>query len=354
MGRLKITDQDWNDPRWVPECLAEALAAKAAGRAPSERARPYFHSASFQSLAHSCAILGGRDHHRMPGPRIVLEELALHSSDFPQLTAEAMRKILLPAYMNHSTTFSKIASEYPLLDFRPHSLLSGDAFPNLLETPEHAEFKLGALADRAETITAANYGRRVNLTRALIVNDDLGQFARLATMAGQRAADFANQLLFARCINVGSGLGPDLSDGALVFDAAHSNVAGAGALDATRLGEARSLLRNQITSDGLRLNTRARYLLVSPDHETAAEQLLDGLHGDPLEVLADSNLTGTRFYVLADPAQLSNYVYGYVIGRGPEVMSRVGFDVDGIEVRVTLSMGVGAVDSLGAVTGAGA
>jgi len=66
-----------------------------------------------------------------------------------------------------------------------------------------------------------------------------------------------------------------------------------------------------------------------------------------MEAISDANLTGTRFYVLASPAALPNYVYGLVGDTGPRTEMRNGFNVDGIEFKV-------AIDFCGGVSGAGA
>jgi hypothetical protein len=124
-----------------------------------------------------------------------------------------------------------------------------------------------------------------------------------------------------------AGLGPALSDALTVYHATHGNVTGAGALDVSRLSEARQKLREQVSLDGIKMNVMAAILLVSAASETAAEQLTAPLqpaqvsNANPfqgkLAVVADSNLSGTRFYVLGDPARgESNYIYGFLGGAG--------------------------------------
>jgi hypothetical protein len=149
------------------------------------------------------------------------------------------------------------------------------------------------------------------------------------------------------------------------YDGNHSNVTGAGALDVALLGSGRALMMAQTSIDGLLLNVQPRVILVSPDSLTLAEQLVTQItpatpaNANPfvgqLIALGDANLTGTRFYLLADPARLPNYVFGGLAGQeGPRVDVRAGFEIEGIEMKVAIDFAVGAIDFRGGVTGAGA
>ena len=116
--------------------------------------------------------------------------------------------------------------------------------------------------------------------------------------------------------------------------------------------------------DGLKLNIPAEILLVSPASLTLAEQLVAPLQSEAfsnvnpfagrLTPLGDANLTGTRFYLLASPNRLANYIYGHLgTASGPRTEIRSGFEVDGVEMKLSLDFAVGAIDSRGGVTDAG-
>lgn len=197
------------------------------------------------------------------------------------------------------------------------------------------------------------------------MNDDVSVFQDLAVKAALRAADFENATFYSRVITTGSGLGPNLSDGVAVYNSAHGNVASAGALSVTLLGEARQKLREQASLDGIKMNVQGSILLVSAASETLAEQLVAPLspaqfsNANPfqgrLTVIADSNLSGTRFYVLSDPGRGSNYVYGSLDGQeGPRIETRQGWEIEGIEMKMVIDLAVGGVDHKFGVTGAGA
>lgn len=347
--------------------MADAVVARAGRTEPSEAARPYF-GKSFADLALECMSARGKGRgldSRRDVSRILSAELALHStSDFPLLLANVLNKMLLPAYEEANPTYRRIAVQRTFNDFRPHKFLRGGDFPNLLEVNEHGEFKYGTMSENSESVTAATYGRILGLSRQMLINDDLGGFQDLAMKAGARVADFENATFFAVCIAPNSGKGPALSDATALFDStAHGNETGAGALSNTLLESAYGLLMAQTSLDGLKLNIPPSLVLTSPTSWGLARRLTTATNptqasdintfAGMIEPIADANLSGTRFYVFADPARVPCFVYGYIGGGGPRTESRSGFEVDGVEFKVALDFGVGAIDYRGAVTGAG-
>ena len=186
----------------------------------------------------------------------------------------------------------------------------------------------------------------------------------LAGAAAQRISDFHNATFFSTCITAGAGLGPVLSDALTVYHATHLNVATAGALDVAKIGSSRALMMAQTSKDGLKTNISPRFLLVSPAALTLAEQLVAQLSptvatevnpfAGRLIAVGDANLSGTRFYLLADPARLPQYVYGFLEGTPLRFEVRAGFEVEGLDAKVVTDFAVGAVEYRAGVTGAGA
>ena len=149
-------------------------------------------------------------------------------------------------------------------------------------------------------------------------------------------------------------------DGENFFDTAHGNLGVAGALNVANLANARKAMRGMKGLDGKTpINATPRYLVVGPDQETAAEQLLSSIYaatvddvnpfGGKLSLLVEPRITGNRFYVFADPAALPCLEYAYLSSaQGPQMASREGWDVLGMEYRVVLDFGAGATDWRGA------
>jgi hypothetical protein len=110
---------------------------------------------------------------------------------------------------------------------------------------------------------------------------------------------------------------------------------------------------------GLPIRVTPKYLLVPPTLETPAEQLLTAIaaaktadvnpFAGSLTLVVEPRLaSAARWYVAADPAEIDSLEFAYLAGgEGPQVESKSGWDVDGVEIRVILDYGAGFVDHRG-------
>lgn len=352
---------------WRAHQMAEALAARAANREIPEKARQYAET-SLIEMALECLSWHGL-HHGLSAKRhsARILELALTTADYPNLLANAANKILQPDYEHATPTYRLLAERQDLPDFKTASVLKAGDFPVPLQVAEEGEIKLGSFSEAKDTFALATYGRRLLFAFQSIVNDDLGAFARIMRSAAVRLADFENALWFA-LLTSGSGAGPTLGDSVALFHTTHANLTSSGtAISVDSLGVGRAMMRKQTSLDGLKLNIVPRYILTSPDKETLARQYTTviGANVAPasqnpwagtLEPIADANLTTANpWYLFADPMRAPVSVYGYLQGQaGPNVATRQGFEVLGVEMRVALHFGVAFTDFRGAYRNAGA
>jgi hypothetical protein len=73
-----------------------------------------------------------------------------------------------------------------------------------------------------------------------------------------------------------------------------------------------------------------------------------------LEVIADANLSGTRFFVLADPGRLPQYIWGHVSGEPqPLVAVRLGWETDDVQTKTRVDVGFAAIEYRAGCTGTG-
>ncbi|HTF34050.1 MAG TPA: hypothetical protein VK714_10175 [Myxococcota bacterium] len=354
------------DPWLLPEKerfvdqYCSALAARISGLPPTEYERPFYPGASIKGVAENRLAV-----ERIPiRPGVNPVDLALATtSDFPWDLENVFSKVLLAQYGVAAPTYRRIAVMQAFRDFRPVRLVRVGEFGAatslqgvLFQVNEHGEIKAGTPTDGRELITMLTWAKTVNLSRQVLVNDNLKAFARLAQTAAMRVAEVEDYLFFAACFTPNSGLGPALADTYSVFHANHSNIGATGVLSATTLGSAMSALQKQKTADGSLLNLEAATLLVSPDSRALAESTVPVALIPELEVVSDANLSGARFYVLADAAMASNYLAGGLDSEIPEptVLSRRGFTIDGVEIKVVLDFAAGCVDYRAGSTGAGA
>lgn len=366
-----VNDIGFGDDResagWRAQRMAEALAARAMNRAVPEESRQY---ANHRMVDLAFEVLGwhrlgaGLDP-RTNAARIV--ELALTTSDFPNLLANAANKMLLPEYEAANPTYRLLAERQDLPDFKTASVLKVGDFPVPLQVAEDGEVKLGSFSEAKDTFALASYGRRLNFSFQAITNDDLGAFNRVMRAVAVRLADFENATWFA-LLTSASGLGPTLGDSVALFNAAsHGNYTSSGtAISVDSIGVGRTAMRKQTSLDGLKLNIVPKYIVTSPDKEQLAIQYTSpivaaqGSNVNPwagkIEPISDANLTSANpWYLFADPMRAPVSVYGYLQGQaGPNVATRQGFEVLGVEMRVALHFGCAFIDHRGVYRNAGA
>lgn len=143
-----------------------------------------------------------------------------------------------------------------------------------------------------------------------------------------------------------------------VFNAAHGNVEAAATISVTSLAAARLGMRKQIGLSGMLIDVTPRFVMVPPELETLAEQQLTQLQATQsdnvnpfakLTLVVEPRLTSaTQWYVIADPALVDGLEYAYLEGApGPQIETRAGFEVDGVQIKVRLDFGCGWIDHRG-------
>jgi hypothetical protein len=251
-------------------------------------------------------------------------------------------------------------------DFRTvNKIMLGEA-PMLEKLNEHGEIQAGTMAEAKETYKVETFARKIGVTRQVLVNDDLGAFADLSRRMGQAAAETEAKTLV-DLLEANSGNGPTMEDGDTLFHTDHGNKAasGGGIADAT-LSAGRLAMRSQTGLSGQRISATPKYLLVPPAQETTAETWLATIaaakaadvnpFSGSLSLVVEPRLSSaTRWYVASDAAEIDGLEYAYLAGgEGPQVESKSGWDVDGVEVRVILDFGAGFIDRRGWYQNAGA
>lgn len=125
-------------------------------------------------------------------------------------------------------------------------------------------------------------------------------------------------------------------------------------------------MRSQTGLSGHRISATRKFLLVPPAQETTAEKWLatiaaakasdvNPLSGSLSMVVEPRLSSATRWYVGADPAEINGLEYAYLAGgEGPQIETKAGWDVDGVEIRVILDLGAGFIAWRGWYANAGA
>jgi Mu-like prophage major head subunit gpT len=354
-----------DDPALRARQMGEALYARINPRHElSEPARRYAYSTPVD-MAKELLTLRGESTMALSPASLVTR--ALHTtSDFPIILGDTVGRVLRDAYQAAPSGIRRLGRQTTARDFRAvNKIMLGEA-PLLEKLNEHGEIKAGTMAEAREAYKVETWARKIGITRQVLVNDDLGAFADLARRMGQAAAETEARILVT-LLEAGSGNGPTLSDGKTLFHADHGNKAGTGAAisDAT-LSAARLALRTQKGIEDRTIRVTPRNLLVPPALETTAEKWLASIapataadvnpFSGALSLVVEPRLSSaTRWYVTAEPGEIDGLEFAYLSGaEGPQVESRSGWDVDGVEIRVILDFGAGFIDHRGWFMNAGA
>lgn len=314
----------------------------------------------------------GMDKMRIAGQMLQVRAAGMHTtSDFGFLFSNVASRRLSAVYAEYPSTYQQWARQAPSLsDFKPLSVVSMGAGPDLLKVNEHGEYKYGTFGESAETYQLATYGRIVAMTRQAIINDDLRTFDRLIAGFGTSARRLENRLIYEQLTGTAK-----MGDGKVLFHADHNNLlTGAGsALSLEALQAARAKMRMQKGTEGDAINVTPKFLIVPAALETLAYQLTSNAYTPSapgqvndfrqggrtqLEVIVEPLLDAastTAWYLAAENALIDTVEYAYLDGaNGPVTETREGFEVDGTEVKCRLDFVAKALDWRGLVKAVGA
>ncbi len=349
------------DPATTMRHRADALHARVSGTAPTEQARPYM-ADSLRDHARAAVEATGTSTRGMDADQLF--RAAMHTTtDFPGLLTSTGNRTLIGAYQAaQSPIKTTLARQATMADFRPATRLKLSDVGLLEKVSESGEIKSTTRGEAAESYALDTYATQFAISRKALINDDLGAFRDWGMTAGRMAAETeANLLLKLLLSNPVMG-----EDGLALFHATHGNLAAAAALSVATLDAARKAMRGMKALDGKTpINATPKFLVVGPEQETTAEQVLASIYaatvadvnpfGGKLTLLVEPRITDDRFYIFADPAVLPVLEYAYLSSaQGPQMASREGWDVLGMEFRVVLDFGCGAIDWRGAFFNPGA
>lgn len=345
--------------------LACALLHRVDPKAELTDAARDFRYLSLREMGRVCLEWGGVRTARM-SPMEIAERSLMSGGDFPNLLADVMGKRLRAAYTEQPPTYAqwarRAANAPDFKDIKPQVLANA---PDLQAVPAGAEFKTGTLTDGKETYALVTYGRVIAFTRQAIINDDLRAFERFPSAFAGAARRLENRTVYNQLL-----LNGNLSDGIALFHASHGNLPTPSTIDQTNLGIARALMRKQKGLQQEELNIAPAFLLCGPDKEQLAYQFTSAqfVPQTPSVVnefrtggrtavtpVVDAVITGNKWFLAANPRDVDTVEYCYLDGaEGVYLESRMGFTIDGVEMKARLDFGAKAVDFRGLVYNSGA
>jgi hypothetical protein len=283
------------------------------------------------------------------------------TSDFPLLFSNLAGKTLDAAYEEEPHTWSPLARQRNLPDFKQAAdlVVAGALTPELLL--EGGEYKAGTLVEGQHTWRLATYARKVNVTRQAIINDDLSALESVPEMLGRGFRRLESNIVWALI----TGNAVTSVDGLSLFNAAHNN-GSAQTINTAGLNAAKKAMRKQTDLAGNTINLTPSYMMVPTDLEATALQFLfpngfmanirTGENGPVtvqsagIELIVEPRLDGsaTTWYLAASPGSVEGIVYGYLAGEeGPTVTTNEKRDPDGVELLARFDFGAAVKDYRG-------
>lgn len=279
-----------------------------------------------------------------------IAERALHSStDFPILLANVANKVLKAEYAEVPATYSPIVREAELPDYKEKTILEMTGKLKMESLLEGGEYRRGTFGEGKDSYSLADYGKLIGVTRKTIINDDLNVFSRVPGLFGRACRDLEQDLVW-EIIGANGVIG----DGKALFHAAHGNLGTAAPISIESMSAARKAMRTQKDPAGNLVALRAQYLIVPAALETKAQQFLAQTSpqinsevnpfAGSLQIIVEPRLDAyseTAWYLAASPSTIDGIEVGYLAGeRGPQMASREGFEIEGMEIKCRLTVAV--------------
>jgi hypothetical protein len=311
---------------------------------------------------------------------------AVGSSDLPAILADTMNKSFTLGMENTPSTFQQWVKETENTDFRAKSMTKLSSFGDIDDMPEGMPFKSGKFSDKKETVTVSTKGKKLSITRQVIVNNDTDAINSIPLLMGAAIKRRQNKDAY-DLLAYNSLVGPVMAeDSVALFNAAsHSNLkTSSGTVSVTSLGVAEAMLMDMPLQKGSTdqvssafSGATAKYLITGTANRIPILQLLGsstvafdtaGITAvkpnpyagnyitpvfDPyLQSLITAGSAGNSWYLAADQMQMGSLVIAYLSGnRTPTLRSEpsgVG-DALGIEWDVFYDWGFAFEDYRGII-----
>ena len=311
----------------------------------------------------------GIDTRHMGDAEMLERAFMLGDGSFGAIMDQTAGKVVREPYEQAATTYQAWARIGSLSDFKRKPTWRMGEMDGLPEVPMTGELTHGKFTEQTPFHRQLkSYGRTIGISRQMLINDDIGEFARLASGYANSAARQINRDAYAMLTG-----NPVLEiDSKQLFHASHANIAAGAALGTASIAQMRKLMRLQKGVDGKTvLNLNPAILMVPAELEVAARQFMVSV-SDPasanagvanvlrgtLEIIVDAELdavSSTAYYIAAAANATDGVGVDFLNGqnqinvRRGEIMGQLGMAWD-----IFIDYGVYAGDWRGLVYNPGA
>jgi len=240
----------------------EFLAEKHLGVTVAQQARD-LRATSLVDLCRAALQIEGRDaSHGREG----MIRAALSTYSLPVALGSAANKVLMEAYTESPATWRAFASIKSANDFKEHTGIRPTDTGDLTQLPPGGEIKHGSVAEATYKYSVDTFAKMLSIDRRDIINDDLSLFDDTARAFGRSAMRSLSDLVYKVLL---ANAGPFFSAGNGNFDAGAAT-----ALSSASLATGIARMLAQRDAEGRDLDIRPRTLLVPPELQQTAKELL--------------------------------------------------------------------------------
>lgn len=324
------------------------------------------------AIAEACLIKAGVNTSGMDQRALVAAAFTTSRSDFPVLLENTLHKALLSAYALQPDTWTLFCARGSVSDFRAHNRYRVGSLSNLESKTELGEYRNKTIPDGEKaTIKAGTKGNIINISREMVIDDDIGAFVGLATSLGRAGKRTVEADVYASLLS-NSGMGPLLVDGKALFHVDHGNIAAVGAAPTvTSFEAARVQLAAQKDVGGNDFLSLTPAVWLGPDSLVGQAKVVNNSTYDPdaanklqraniaagmvETIVGTPRLTGAPWWMFADPAQAPVIEVAFLDGNDePFIEMEQAFTTDGARWKARLDYGIAGIDYRGAIRNAGA
>ena len=305
--------------------------------------------------------------------------------------ANVLNKYLLQGYMFNETVYRELCDVIPVKDFKPTKSINVFGDFTFLKVGDDGQLKDAAMTDEAFANAIETFGRRLQLTRKTIINDDLNALTRTPMLMGQGSSEAVNITFWTLWLQPGNWTdgnnfwfnrttGSNLLGGGAINTNLISG--GSSALSSASLQTAKQTYDKQVKPNGQPLGFDAEILLHPPELDQVATELMiaDYLVGTGQtsnsrqpntniwkgryrrlmsRFLSNSTYTGnsaTAWWLLANPLKCPAIQIAFLNGQEtPTVQTaQANFDTLGIQMRGFFDFGCAMQNPRCGVKSAGA
>jgi len=281
-------------------------------------------------------------------------QAAFATHDISNLLAALVNKFLLAGFMSVEDSWKSISNVRSVSDFKNINLLRLNGSFKFQKVGNGGELKVAQGSDTKRTLSADTWGIQTSLTRQDIINDDANALSQIPQRIGRGAALSLNESIWAE------------------FEASNSSyfqaatAAAGNALSLSSLKTASTAWRRLKDPDGNPLGIAPKVLLVPPELElTAAELMTSALlisgnttaapNGNVLQgryrVVTSAYLSSSStWWLMADALDLPALDVVFLNGQQVPTIEQVQADYSllGVAMRGYMDFGVAKSESLSA------